>query len=680
VLLTACLATGFAAGQKNDQADVQLKAAMNKELVDGDLKGAIELYQKVIAGFSGNRAVVAQALVQMGQCYEKMGQKEARSAYERVLRDFADQSAPVRLARQRLAALAPAGGAAPVVAPGMTVRRVLTVESGIEGAIDAGATLFSFTDWETGDLAIRELPSGNKRRLTNKGTWTTSPEYTETSIPSPDGRHVVYNWMGRDGTFALRVIGLDGSAARVVYDGRNSAHAYPCDWSPDGRNILAILRLKDERTSQVVTFSLEAGTQRVVATQSGGFWRLGGARFSPDGRFIAYDRRGDGKNSRFDIIAVASDGSRTTPLVQHAADDRLLDWSPDGRHVMFSSDRNGTIDAWLLPVQDGIPQGAPQVIKKDLGRITSMGIARDGAFYYGVDTGGREVYLASVDPASGKVLAAPRLVAERSLGANVAPEWSPDGKYLFYVSRRGPIGPAFNIPTIRSMETGETRELATGLSFVNQVRWSLDGRSLLCVCIDEAQKSGVCRIDARTAQVAFLGSGVFPAGVLNDQHILYVTPTKDPQTGEVQTGIWLRNLQTGEGREVVRVGNYQYGVSPDGQRLAFQATDPATKEDVVKVMPVAGGAAREVFRGKSSAMSLSWTANGRSVLVGGTDPDKEALWLVPVDGGKPLRFTVSMKGVEGPRLHPDGRQLVFYTSTPGTGEIWVMENFLPTRK
>ena len=106
-----------------------------------------------------------------------------------------------------------------------------------------------------------------------------------------------------------------------------------------------------------------------------------------------------------------------------------------------------------------------------------MRIAHDGSFYYSVGTGGRDVYVATVDPVSGKVLAPPRLVPERFLGSNVAPEWSPDGSSLLYVSRRGPVGPAFNIPSIKSMQTGEVRELSTGLLFLNQVRWSPDGRS-----------------------------------------------------------------------------------------------------------------------------------------------------------------------------------------------------------
>ena len=80
-----------------------LQAAIKKEVVDGDLKGAIEQYKKLAQG--RDRAVAAKALVRMGQCYEKLGDAEARKAYERVLREYADQAGAVAEARARLAAL-----------------------------------------------------------------------------------------------------------------------------------------------------------------------------------------------------------------------------------------------------------------------------------------------------------------------------------------------------------------------------------------------------------------------------------------------------------------------------------------------------------------------------------------------------------------------------------------------
>ena len=88
--VSGCAAVGQS--QATRPAEVQLKAALHKEQVEGDLKGAIEQYKKIAAQPGAGRATVATALLRMGQCYEKLGNAEARTAYERLVRDFADQA------------------------------------------------------------------------------------------------------------------------------------------------------------------------------------------------------------------------------------------------------------------------------------------------------------------------------------------------------------------------------------------------------------------------------------------------------------------------------------------------------------------------------------------------------------------------------------------------------------
>ena len=92
LLMTGALAIGIGSGQQKDRAEVDLQAAIRMETVEGDLKGAIELYKKIAAQPGAGRATVATALLRMGQCYEKLGDSEARKAYERVVRDYADQA------------------------------------------------------------------------------------------------------------------------------------------------------------------------------------------------------------------------------------------------------------------------------------------------------------------------------------------------------------------------------------------------------------------------------------------------------------------------------------------------------------------------------------------------------------------------------------------------------------
>src|SRR5688572_27799585 len=84
------------------QSDVTLQRAIRKETVEGDLKGAIDLYRKAAAEAGKDRITGAQALLHLAQCYEKQGNAEARAIYERLVRDYTDQKDAVATARARL--------------------------------------------------------------------------------------------------------------------------------------------------------------------------------------------------------------------------------------------------------------------------------------------------------------------------------------------------------------------------------------------------------------------------------------------------------------------------------------------------------------------------------------------------------------------------------------------------
>ena len=99
---------------QDNKAEIFLQAAIKTETVDGDLRSAIEQYKKIVALPGAGRATVAAALLRMGQCYEKLGNeelREARRAYEQVVREYGDQAATAAEARSKLAALAGAENA-----------------------------------------------------------------------------------------------------------------------------------------------------------------------------------------------------------------------------------------------------------------------------------------------------------------------------------------------------------------------------------------------------------------------------------------------------------------------------------------------------------------------------------------------------------------------------------------
>src|SRR4030042_2480427 len=61
---------------------VLLRAAIEKEEVDGDLQGAIDLYKQIVAKHGDSRVIAAKALLRLGGCYEKLGEKKAGLAHK----------------------------------------------------------------------------------------------------------------------------------------------------------------------------------------------------------------------------------------------------------------------------------------------------------------------------------------------------------------------------------------------------------------------------------------------------------------------------------------------------------------------------------------------------------------------------------------------------------------------
>src|SRR4030043_228005 len=93
-IIAAFFALVFFAGQSAlAQSGYDLfQKGLVKERSEGDLAEAIRLYKQIVEDFTDDRALIAKALVQMGGCYENLGIAEARTAYERVVRHYADQS------------------------------------------------------------------------------------------------------------------------------------------------------------------------------------------------------------------------------------------------------------------------------------------------------------------------------------------------------------------------------------------------------------------------------------------------------------------------------------------------------------------------------------------------------------------------------------------------------------
>ncbi len=80
---------------------------------------------------------------------------------------------------------------------------------------------------------------------------------------------------------------------------------------------------------------------------------------APDGSSIVYSRRTIEDNRyRSRVWRVGYEGGRAEKLTTAAASDSRPRFSPDGRRLLFLSDRSGSSQPWVLPLSGGEPQQA----------------------------------------------------------------------------------------------------------------------------------------------------------------------------------------------------------------------------------------------------------------------------------------------------------------------------------
>ena len=652
-----------------------------------DLAEAISLYGQVVDQTSGERALAATAQLRVGLVYERLGRSsDAQRAFEVVVGEYADQAESAAQAGARLAALAAAPSAVAVgeesQGSALTLRLIYEGPGldGVNGLSDDGRYL-TFVDWgyvgdRGGELAIVDLTTGQERVVTDSNRDAHSGTATFAAF-SPDGERVAYQWLNEEdltGVMELRIVSVDGGAPRVLY--RNEeVSPFPADWSPDGEQILVKLNQKDE-TTRIALVAVADGTTRVL--KSFNWLRVGNnMAFSPDGRHIVYDvRLEDGQR---DIFLLARDGSREVRVTDHPANDAVLGWTPDGRQLLFQSDRLGPWGAWAVSVADGHTQGSPVLIKQDLGDIYPFGVSERGDVFYSSWTRLDQVYTVSLNADNGERGVEP--VDESLMTANGGPGWSPDGRHLAYRTESHTSPRPFI--SVLSPSTGDVRTVQPELTRIHPahgLQWSPDGRSLLVIGSDgqRGYRWGVYQVNVDTAAVTPV--------VLNgrERYIHQVQWLRDGRAivYASQTQIVVRDLDSGQERELVRMrpplSSTRIAMSGDGRHLAYTVTGEANRE-LVRVVPIAGGESRELHRAAEGEWiaSIRWTPDGDHLILmktPPTGPPSGELWRVPLDGGPAEQTGPTIDGfMRVISLHPDGEQVAIAVGV-GRAELWAMEN------
>jgi Tol biopolymer transport system component len=661
------------------KAEVALRAAMEQETVKGDLKGAIEQYRKILTAYQQDRSVAARALLHIAECYEKLGASEAQKAYERLLREYPEQK-EAAAARARLAGRETGRR----LDTDVTVQRVWSGEEvDLQGNLSPDGRHLAFADWRTGTgrLAVHDLQTGENRLV----TMPKADCYAKEPMFSPDGKQIAYSCENNDES--IRLVSVDGTNTREI------AHmdygVFLSSWSPDGKHIAAVHNdAKGDRTNQVILLSMSDGSKTRLKSTGWRWPSIGG--FSPDGRFLVYSLPNDPSKNDGGIFVIAADGSRESLLTHDSVSDGNPIWTPDGRAIVFTSDRSGTKDLWYIRVVDGRPEGAPELLRAQAGGVEPKGFTRDGALYYGNHRLQTDAYSAEFRPDE-MTTAPPVRLTERFIGSNHEPEPSPDGKFLAFLQRSpGDLsnGPATLV--IRSVETGQERALAKTLRtyyLARSLHWYPDSRSVLLEDANNNRRR-FQRINVETGEARTVFEGPYEvwttAELSKDGKDLFysIFDPSSEKDGKRLVRLIRRDIESGQETELYRqetsgIGFFGMTLSPDGKDLAFSAN----REDGRRllIVPTRGGAVTEIFRGSSELplpWGATWTKDGRFVIAPTGGMNRVQLQAFPIVGGEPRPLGVSMTGISSPSVTPDGRHILF-TGARRSQELWVMRNILP---
>ncbi len=688
IAILTLLAFSFGSLAQQNGYDLFQKA-LAKERAEGNLEEAIALYQKVIDE-TKDESLAAKAQLRIGICYEKLGKQEAQRAYQKVIDNYPRQIETVKIAQQKLSSLLKAYIPTERKYDSLAVRKVWETRFNDPlGPPSPDGSYLPCYDGN-GNLSVYDLATDKLRSLTDGASWTASFAYK--AVFSPDGKQLAYAWRNKEYFWDLWIINIDGSDNRLLCRSKSQKSIIPMNWSNDGKKILAHSKHEgniSEQENEIVMVSVPNGElKRIYEFKKNQSTNI--ICFSPDGRFIVFDIA-DFENQSCDISILPVSGGREISLVSHPASDHVLGWMPDGKNILFSSDRKGSIGIWMRSVENGKPQGIPKLVKQDVGPIGPLGITLDGSFYY--QKGGWEfdIYEAVID-LSRKKLAGPQKPAiYRSMGNNTSLDWSKDAKYMAYHSFSSSMGARGKL-WICNENTGEEYELEPKLGTFHELYWSPDGSKIATYGRDMDNRPGYFSIDIQSGNVRPIILREIVKGAVNfigwagDGKSIFYQYEKPKDFYEIRKkeidaekeDIIYKTLEKN-----VHIGSS--ALSRDGHKIAFIKWQGEEKSQHLMVMTIQGEETRELFRTQpgNSIKEIVWTPDDHYLLITQEKntgyQEQSELWIVGSRGEDLEKIGELDKFAWGLRIHPNGEKIAFTVADKKT-EVWIMENFLPDEK
>ncbi len=212
------------------------------------------------------------------------------------------------------------------------------------------------------------------------------------------------------------------------------------------------------------------------------------------------------------------------------------------------------------------------------------------------------------------------------------PVWSPDGKFIAFVSTRDEKTGIYIIPA----DGGEARELLTKEGSFDSLSWSPDGKKLLCAFRqNDPLPTNVDGKPDRKAAPLF-------------RHVTRLFYRLDGEGFLPKDGyhIWTFEIAIGKGQQLTsgRYDELSPAFSPDGKWIAFASNrQPDPDRESLRIdlwiIPAGGGKMRKIPTPPGPVASPAWSLDGKKIAyIGHDNPDdawgvtNEHIWVAPADG------------------------------------------------
>ncbi len=256
-------------------------------------------------------------------------------------------------------------------------------KSGLSWSPDGRTIAYS----SAGSIWTVAASGGSPKRLTHAYPGPGDPRTAADRDPqwSPAGKWILYE-TGRTGRNSLMAVSQDGTVNNYVAESRADEDS-PA-WSPDGTRISYTERSPEYFSGKlkVLTFDPKTGqaagdprTLYTSPTDRGGGWSIRKAQWSPDGHSLAVLLQDSGWTHVYLIPAAGGDPK---PLTRGEYEDESCVFSPDGKSLAVVSNRNSLEEThvWIVPLTGG--EGRPLAAFKVPGIESNPEWSPDGKEIY----------------------------------------------------------------------------------------------------------------------------------------------------------------------------------------------------------------------------------------------------------------------------------------------------------